>query len=900
MKIRYFLHRHHIKQSTYNFRKTDMSFKKNKKISPEKRGIINKIISDTHNHFMNYLPEKTSSVSSLLLNILFSGITIDNRQIELIQKYENENAIILYTSKRKSDIEYLFCHTCYKKHNIPAPRISFYNKIYLLQPISRIIKSIIAHIDFFFKNFTFPNPYKADYFKTELIKKKAGFFHLLLKKGFYRRFVKSIPDPIEYLINMQNSIKEPIVIIPQKLFFSIKPIRRNIGFWDIIFGSSSNPGRIKKLFLLIKTPKKAFLEFAEPINVKDFLNKQDIINKDVKKQSLLLKKELISHLNSLRQSILGPVLKSTDELKLNILISSELQEYMKQFSKRKNLPLTQVHKKANAYLDDIAASYTIGMIKFFSLVLKKIFSTLFEEMVIDTNGLTLLKEASKKGALILVPCHKSHLDYLLISYAMHKNNMPAPHIAAGKNLSFWPMGSIFRKSGAFFIRRSFKGAELYSKIFTAYVHKLLEEGFNIEFFIEGGRSRTGKLLIPQFGFLSILLNGYKNQVCKNMFFVPVNISYDRIIEEKSYIHEITGGEKNPENIKNIIKARKFLKKKYGKIYINFHKPIDLNNKVSEMNIDVNKINNRDLKNLRQELAGDILTGINKAAVATPHGIVAASILNCDKKLLSYKHLITVFETYTKNLISQNAKVVDTLFINQNMAFNDVLESFISRKFIESNIKSIGNNTKKIKIKINEQKRSSLEYYKNNCISFFIPAIFTATAILKNDAFLFSTANIYKNYNFLSDFFIKEFPTNNKKITEINVRKSIKSFIDDAIIIPHPTLPDTYNITSAGFRKLHYFAAFLKTFFESYSIVLNFLTLYPENIITSKDDLKKIQSFASRMYKRHEIERKESLSSITFQNAKKFFMENGVKSMKAKEKTDYYSEHIQNYLSILSQ
>ncbi len=877
-----------------------MSFRKNKKISPDKKSVINSILSGTHNHFMNYLPEKTSFLSSLLLKLIFSGIKIDNRQIRLIQKYKNENAIILYTSKHKSDLEYLFCHTRYKNENIPAPTISFYNKVYLLQPVSRIIKSIIAHIDFFFRNFTFPDPYREDYFKTELIKKKSGFFHLLSKRGFYRRFVKAMPDPIEYLINMQNSIQEPIIIIPQQLFFSIKPIRRNIGFWDIIFGSSANPGNIKKLFLLIKNPKKAFVEFAEPINIKNFLNQQDIINKDVKKQSLLLKKHLISHLNSLRQSILGPVLKSTDELKLNILTSSELQDYMKQFAKRKKMPLTKVHKKANAYLDEIAASYTISMIKFFSFVLKKIFNTLFEDMIINTGELTLLKEASKKGPLILVPCHKSHLDYLLISYAMHKNNMPAPHIAAGKNLSFWPIGPVFRRSGAFFIRRSFKGAELYSRIFTAYVHKLIEEGFNIEFFIEGGRSRTGKLLIPQFGFLSILLNGYKKKICKNMLFIPVNISYDRIIEEKSYIHEITGGEKNPENIKSVIKARKFLKKKYGKIYINFHTPIDLNDMLSKMNIDVNKINNRDLKNLRQELAGEILTGINKAGVATPHGIVAASILNCDKKLISYNYLLTVFETYTKYLLSQNTKVVDTIIINKNMAFNDVLESFISRKFIESNVKSIDNNTKKIKIKINEQKRSSLEYYKNNCISFFISAIFTAAAILKNDAFLFSTTNIYTSYNFLLDFFSKEFPANSKKTTEISVRKNIKNFIDDAIIIPHPTLPDTYNITSSGFRKLHYFAAFLKTFFESYSIVLNFFTHYPDNVITSKDELKKIQSFANRMYKRHEIERKESVSYITFQNAKKFFIENGVKGKKAEEKIEYYSEHIQTYLSILSQ
>jgi glycerol-3-phosphate O-acyltransferase len=122
---------------------------------------------------------------------------------------------------------------------------------------------------------------------------------------------------------------------------------------------------------------------------------------------------------------------------------------------------------------------SMKIIRVLDVSLRWAFNNIFEGMVIDTAGLERVKKISQKSPLILVPCHKSHLDYLILSYVFFNNNMPCPHIAAGKNLSFWPLGPIFRGGGAFFLRRSFKGEVLYPKIFAAYIQKILEEGFHI-------------------------------------------------------------------------------------------------------------------------------------------------------------------------------------------------------------------------------------------------------------------------------------------------------------------------------------------------------------------------------------------------------------------------------------
>jgi glycerol-3-phosphate O-acyltransferase len=199
-------------------------------------------------------------------------------------------------------------------------------------------------------------------------------------------------------------------------------------------------------------------------------------------------------------------------------------------------------------------------------------------------------------------------------------------------------------------------------------------------------------------------------------------------------------------------------------------------------------------------------------------------------------------------------------------------------------------------KINENRRPSLEYYKNNSAIFFIPAAFTAFSILKNDAFQFSTTDLHATYKFLMEFLENEFIFDYEQSIEYVVRKNIKAFIDDAIIMPHPTLPDTYNLTAAGFRKLNLFAAFLTPYFESYWVVLNFFMKYTkQSILEIKDHINKIQSLGNRMYKRKEIERIEALSKMNYQNAVAFFTSHGITDPeKDKEKIEFYADIFQQY------
>jgi len=862
------------------------------RLSEKVRAWIDAALEGTHNHYPCYFPGQTGS----LFRMLFSGVAVSREQTDAIRSLSRD-AIIVYANKYKSHLEYLFYHSRYREDGLPVPEIGFDLNVFSLQPIRRLFKIILAHADYFFRHFSFPDPYTGGYIREELIKGRVGFLSLVEKGGFYLRFVKDNTDPLFYLIEMQKSVTRPIYIVPHLMFFSKDPHRTKTSLSELIFGSDENPGIFKQLRSLLKKSGEVFAEVSAPLNLQKFVEKPEYQEMSGDKLAPILRRELLVQINRHRQSIIGPILKSPEELNENILTHERLRIYMEHYAQTRKVPQWKVHKEANGYLNEIAAKYRIAMVRLLAGAVKWLTTTMFDGYTLSTEELNKLKVMSRRGPLILVPCHKSHIDYLILSYLLFVHNMPCPHIAAGKNLSFWPMGPIFRGAGAFFIRRTFKGAVLYSKVFAEYVHKLLEEGFNIEFFIEGGRSRTGKLLQPKLGLLSLILNAFKDGACEDLIFAPVFIGYDRVLEESSYLHELEGGQKKPESLSQMISARKFLKKRYGRIYIRFHETFSLNDYMAQTGLHIRDMSPKEQNTLCRSIGYMLLNCIDKVSVITPHAVVAAALLNCSKQRFSYDYFFSEFETYMNYLVFQKMNLADTLLIDPAHAARAAFDSYLQGKLIEK-ISEQGENASEPLFKVNDNKRVLLEYYKNNCVVAFTPAAFTALAILDRDAFQFSVSGLYETYSFLQNFFKYEFAYDMEKSPEHFVQENIKAFVSDAILMPHPTLQDTYNLTSVGFRKLRLFADFLKAYFESYRIVLNFLMKHSRDEGEIKDKVKKIQELGTKMYKRKEIDRAEALSVINFKNASDFFSSKGVRGSEDAEKIELYMNVIRKYLNHL--
>ncbi len=844
------------------------------------------------------LPARIGFLFDLLLKLFYRGIHVNDAQSERIQQLK-ERGIVVYTTKYKSDFEFLFYYTRFRQLRLPFPTIGFDYRFIFLQPLLHLVRMFTTHAATLFRRFSFPNPYRNGYLHDQLLGGRSALLSLIEKKGFYRRFVKSEVDPVRFLIELQKKAGRPVFLVPTAMFFSRKPNRSIPTLIDILFGPEERPKRLRRWFTLLKNPGEVFAEASEPLNLAEALASFELAGLSPDEQAREIRRKLILQTNRHRQSILGPVLKTREELKQSILTGERLQAFMKDHAKSKNIALHTVYRKANNHLEEIMAKYNMAMIRAGELGVRWLIRWMFEGVSYSRQEVEQVKTTAQKAPLVFVPCHKSHIDYLIISYILFHNHMPCPLIAAGKNLSFWPLGPFFRGGGAFFIRRTFRGAILYAKVFAEYIFRLLKEGFNLEFFIEGGRSRTGKLILPKLGLLSIILNAYKDGACEDLIFVPIFIGYDRVLEESAYLHEIEGGQKEPENLRQVFKARKFLKKRYGRIYLNFHEPLSLNEIQSQMDLSLSKLAPKDFNAFTRNLGHRIIHAINSVSVVTPYALVASAILAWPKERFSYEELSDTVYTFMTHLTTQQARLSDTLIMDHKRAMEQVLEAYIQRKFIEQVAGDKETGFEDAVFMVNENRRPLLEYYKNNCIAFFVPAAYTAMAILQLDAFQFSAAELHDSYSFLQDLFKNEFAYDVEKSPETYVRKNLKTLIDDAIVIPHPTLPDRYNVTSAGFRKLKLFARFLKPYLESYWVVLDFFSAHPQGEINAKDRIKQIQSLGNKMYKRREIDLKEALSKVNYSNAVDYFLYRSVRGSENREEIEYYRDLLERYRAILA-
>jgi len=848
-----------------------------------------------HEHYACSLPKKSSFLSTLILKSVFSDIHINATQAAYL-KTLSKKGIVVYASKYRSRFEYLFYHIRYKEEGMPFPEIGFEYRILLWQKISRLLQIAYAHLNHLLKQGTLPNPYASGFFKCQLESGAAAFFSLIDPQGFYRGFVEAKQGPVTYLIELQRTINRPIYIVPQWLFFSKKPHRPPRSLFDILLGSEENPGRLRRWMVVLRSPKKLFVEVSDPMNLKDFLQEPENQDRDLELLSFNLRNRLLDQMNRHRQSITGPVLKTRVELKELILRDERLQDFMKQYAASQGKDVYEIYRKTDSYLDEIAADYSVILVQMLAKIFGWIWKTMFEGVTVDMEGLYRVKSAATRAPLVFVPCHKSHFDYLILNYLLFTNNIPIPHIAAGRNLAFWPMGALFRRSGAFFIRRTFRGAKLYADVFTRYVHQLINQGVNIEFFIEGGRSRTGKLVLPKTGLVSILLDAYKNDVCRDLIFVPVFVGYDRLLEESAILKELGGVGKRQENFWELIRARKVLKKRHGRIYVQFAEPISLSALASKANPPIQDMEQAAFQAFGRNLSYRIINAINRISVVTAQALTASAILNYPKPRFSHDELMVYVETYLNYLLSQKVRLSENI-ADPYHAVQNVLGMYDDRKLIaRQRVKGQDDTTADQEwYLVSENKRLNLEYYKNNCIHFFVPAAYTALAILSYDAFQFSASALHSDYEFLQEFFKYEFAYDVDKTATFMVRKTLKAFIDDAILMPHRSLPDTYNITATGFRKLLYFASFLKTYFESYWVVLKVLKAYNRGTLVKKECMKSIRALGNQLYKQQEIERREALSQINYENGLTFFNFKGIRGAEDEKKIEYYTEVIQKYL-----
>ena len=786
------------------------------------------------------------------LHGLFKRVDLDEDMKETLKKMQREGTLV-YAVKYRGLMDYLLQYYSFRRRHLPYPRIAFDLNLSMLLPFGQFVKTVFSHFRYASRHGRFPSPYETGFYKTALQRGIPSLIFLIDPKGFTQQFVYFEKDRLEFLLETQKDIDRPIFILPQLIIYQRTPEKEDPGLRNILFGFKDNPGFVRKTVLFFRYQRRAILDFGQPLDLKAYLQTQppERPAHDMAKE---IRKILIENIDSQKRVILGPIMKSRQQLKEMVLTDRRVSEKIEAAANSSGKKLSQVRKKAGESFNEIAADYNSTYVEIIRMALQWLWKRMFEGVEVDTASLAKVREWARKGPLIYVPSHKSHIDYLILNDILHQHKMHIPRIAAGRNLAFWPMGYIFRKAGAFFIRRTFT-QPLYVEVFNRYIRVLLEEGHPIEFFIEGGRSRNGKLVLPKTGFLSILLHAHEQGACKDLIFVPASIAYDRILEEKAYIKEIEGGKKEKESLKQVLGARKFLKKTYGKIYLRFHEPFSLNEYLA-----ATKVSRREAE---RKLALVLIESINQVTPVTPLSLIATAILGYHRKGFLYSELTDTAETLLGFLQKHRVPLVSSLK-DLSSAVQETLTLLINWKVVETLEGADGD--EETFYFVEDEKKIELEYYKNSILHHFLHHTLVAASLLAGREQIRSFDSVSSDYEFIRQMFRNEFVFDDEADGATRIIGSIIEDFRNAGYLFYSSDSGGFTVTKHGFDKLPIWANLIKTFLESYWIAAKSMGQQKNMGLLKEQLLKKMTYLGKRYYRLGVVDHIGALSRLNFANA----------------------------------
>lgn len=473
-------------------------------------------------------------------------------------------------------------------------------------------------------------------------------------------FIDDGPRVFRYYAPKQESVK---------LFHDYLDLHRNNPALDIqmipvsvMFGRS--PGReghngapqlrllngVQKFFAVIWLGRDSFVRFSNVVSLRYMADEHGTDQTIAQKLARVAR----MHFSRQRLAAVGPSLPDRQALFNKLLSSKAIEKAVEDEARSKKISREKAQQNAVALMEEIAANFTYEAVRLSDRVLSWTWNRLYQGINVH-NAERVRKLAQDGHEIVYVPCHRSHMDYLLLSYVLYHQGLVPPHIAAGINLNFWPAGPIFRRLGAFFIRRTFKGNKLYSTVFREYLGELFSRGYSVEYFMEGGRSRTGRLLEPKTGTLAMTIQAMLRGGKRPITLVPVYIGYEHVMEVATYAKELRGATKENESLIQMVRGLRKLRN-LGQGYVNFGEPIPINNwlnqHVPEWRESIDPIEAQRpswLTPTVNAIANTVMVNINKSAAANAMNLCSTALLASRQRALTREQLLEQLDCYLQLL-----------------------------------------------------------------------------------------------------------------------------------------------------------------------------------------------------------------------------------------------------------
>ncbi len=667
----------------------------------------------------------------LLCRKVFSQVRIDPGAIEHIRNLAARGSIV-YVMRYRSLVDFMLVAFILLREGLPMPEFVSDVPSLLLRPLREIVVTLWERLRaarMLGKELRhFEDRDRCQRLVSQgrpvliFMRTRAPGMRLLESRRSALSRLRSGTDYLREILRAGRSNDHEVFLVPLAVLRGRGFRRRESRLATLVYSVQEAPGEAKRLLSLVWNARETSITVGKHVALREFAQRyrhegdERIIRRLARALQIFLHRE--------ERVVWGPTLLPKRTVRQIVLQGEDLAQLIHRLARERQQAESQLWRTAERYFDEMAANFKGSYFAVIEFIFNRIWPRVFQGF--EYTGLDKVAECVKQHPVVLVPCHRSHFDYLILSYLFHANYLSPPHIAAGINLSFWPLGPLFRGAGAYFIRRSFEGNELYKAVFRNYLSFLIREGYTQEFFIEGGRSRTGKILTPKLGMLSAILNAFIAGVRRDLYLVPVSMHYGRIVEEEAYKRELVGAEKEKESLLALLKARTVLRQKYGTVYVTFGEPISLHAVLGEaterMRVGAGQpAIEEEKRRLTQKLGFRILREVNAVSVVGATSVSASVLLSSPHAALRYQQFLAAAQTLLGFLRHQGVRLTASLERNAQ----DFKESLA---FLESGglIQRVPGDDGVIHVP--PEKRIILDFYKNNSIHFFLLPALLARAL----------------------------------------------------------------------------------------------------------------------------------------------------------------------------
>ncbi len=804
---------------------------------------------------------------------LFDHVNLDPAVAERVRALESRGQVV-YVMRTRSLLDYLFFNHLFLKVGLPLAR--FANGVDL---------SFFRGLGEWFSNLwnRRAGPPALDQLEQVIARGHSALLFMKVRALTAERVAK--PGFIERLVSMQRKLERPVLLLPQLICWPRKPPSARRTWVDAAFGDVEAAGRFRKIGHFVLYRHLASVQIGEPIDLKQVISDQP--GWSDARLARKVRRVLYIHLGREAMAVSGPKVKPGAMIRREILERRRFQRLLREEADRLGLGYAKAKADARKDLKEIAADARFTVVVLFGKFLDLVFNRVFQGVEVDAEGMRRVKEAarhSRSAPLVLVPSHKSHLDYLVISWVFMRNEFIPPHIAAGSNLSFFPLGSVLRRSGAFFLRRSFAGQPLYKLVFRAYLWKLLREGYPVEFYMEGGRSRTGKLLPPKLGMLSMLLEGVAQGEYKDLQFVPINLSYERVVETASYKRELTGGKKKDESVGGVVRAGKVLRHRYGRVYVSFEAPVRLRAYLENLGVDdLSSLDEKSERDVSKRLAYHLMRRIQEATVVAPSALLGAVLLSHHRRGLSGSRVRELAGFLIDLLVRRGARMSASMQLALERHASYVAEAdtkstadghrargeavralideaLVLQRRLVQRVESGG----EIIYQVPDKSRIELDYYRNAILGVLAPDALVATAVRATKGPI-ERDRLGQRVRDMSYWFRLEFVYRNDVDFQTTFDQTLDCLITEGLVAEEEGV-----VAAKAPLTLDFLRGTLLHLVEGYWIAADALRALAHGPMEQADWLDHAREHGEREYLEGDVRRAESASTAVLRNAIEVF------------------------------